>query len=515
MGRRRTRIGLAAVVTLATAAAGAPGPATSADAPIAIARDLGTGVGTSSSAVALAGHVVVGYTEGTGPGHKRLFQYDLDDPSATMRVLDDGGIYANLSTIVDADGPYVAGTQQVGTASTGAFVFDARSQAVVRVPRLGDLHASARAIDQGVVVGRSQVNNSGWHAFAYDVDGAREVLDLGTLGGPDSDALDVSGDAVVGQSDGADLAGHAFVVDLAVPGRPMVDLGTLGGAESAATAVSGDVVVGWAEAAGGARRAFAVRRSTPGRLASIGTLGGPTSEATDVAGEIVVGTSTRPDGSVGIWWTDLRTVPYVLRDLGTQAASAPGPRVVGGRVIGTRMTPAGDRGFVLDVETGSVWDLDPLPGHVRSAAADVAGVDVVGSSYAAGGETTVRATAWTLGTVPAPSFRLARKRTKVSEGTTTRIKVVRSGDVREAADVRYRVSGTRRGATAGKDFRKRRGVVHFEAGQVRAYVRVRIRDDRVRERREKARVRIRAVTPGTTVTTARRAWLIIRASDRR
>lgn len=513
MRRTWTRIGLVTGVAVASALVATPAPTTAADAPIAVPRDLGTGVGTASWSYALAGRVVVGRMDGVG---LPFFQYDLDTPGASMQVLNDQGFYpSSFSSFADADGPYVVGTQQAGTASRRGFVFDLRTQVSTQVPGLGGMAAYASAVDRGVVVGGASTSDFRLHAFAYDVEGAREVIDLGTLGGPESTAHDVSGDVVVGQADGTDLAARGFVVDLAAPGRPMTDLGTFGGAESAATEVSGDVVVGWAEAPGGVRQAFVVRRSSPAPLTPIGTLGGPTSEPTGVDGEIVVGISTRPDGSLGIWWTDLRTVPYVLHDLGTQATGAPGPSVVAGKVIGNRHTASGERGFVLDVATGSVLDLDPLPGHVRTVAADVGGDVVVGTSYAAGGAGTARATAWTLGTVPAPSFRLARKRTKASEGTTARIKVVRGGDLRQAAEVRYRVTGTKHGASARKDFGKRRGVVHFEAGQVRAFIRVRIRDDRIREGREKARVRIRAATPGTTVTTPRRAWLLIRASDRR
>jgi probable HAF family extracellular repeat protein len=502
--------------TAATAVEAPSARATAGDVPIAVPRDLGTGTGTASWSYGLAGRVVVGRMDGVG---LPFFQYDLDTPGASMQVLDDQGFYpSSFSSFADADGPYVVGTQQAGTASQRAFVFDLRSQVSTQIPGLGGMAAYASAVDRGVVVGGASTSDFRLHAFAYDVEGAREVIDLGTLGGPESTAYDVSGTTVVGKSDRLDGTSHAFAVDLDAPGRPMTDLGTLGGAESAATEVSGDVVAGWAEVPGGAHHAFAVRVPSPSSgtsdpLVDLGTLGGDTSYATGVDGNIVVGASTRADGSTGVWWADMGAVPVVLHDIGTVGAGS--PAVAGGRVIGTRQTSAGERGFVLDVATGSFLDLDPLPGHVRTAAADVGGDVVVGTSYAAGGAGTARATAWTLGTVASPSFRLARKRTKVSEGTTARIKVVRSGDVRQAVDVRYRVSGTRRGATAGKDFRKRRGVVRFEAGQVQAFIRVRIRDDRIREGRERARVRIRAVTPGTTVTAPRKAWLVIRASDRR
>lgn len=513
----RTWVGWSVVLVSSLVAGGvvsSPGTAV-ADSPLAVPRDLGTGPGTTSRTVAVAGRTAVGDVGGVPVGVRWLSQVDLDAPGASMTRLDDAAFQSNISSIADADGPYVVGGQQAGTASRSAFVVDLRTQTSTSLPRLGGLRAGATAVDRGVVVGSSETDAGSTHAFAYDVDGERVVLDLGTLGGPDSTALDVSGDLVVGQADGTDLAGHAFAVDLAAPGRPMADLGTSGGAESAATAVDGDVVVGWTESPRGVRHAFAVRGGGPATTGQLGSLGGATSEATDVDGEIVVGTSTRADGTVGIWWTDLRTVPYVLHDLGTPAAGSPAPRAVEGRVVGTRQTAVGDRGFVLDVASGEVVELDPQPGLVRTEAVDVAGATVVGTSYGVPGGTDARATAWTLETVADPSFRLARRTTKASEGATARIKVVRTGDVRQAVEVRYRVDGTRRGATRGRDFRGGRGVVRFAAGRTEAWITVRIRDDKLREKAEKARVTLVKPSPGTSLVGRSRAWLTIRASDRR
>ena len=507
-GRRLRRV---VPVLVVAGAAVAPGSAT-AGVPVAVTRDLGTGGSASSSGAAVAGRTVVGY-DGVNSG--QLFRYDLDAPGASIRQMDDQAFQTNLSTIADADGPYVVGSQRVGTASTGAFVYDLRTDTVTKIPRLdfGGLQASASAVDDGLVVGSSEVERLGtYHAFAYDADGERQVLDLGTLGGPDSRAADVSGTAVVGRSDTADASNHAFVVDLSAAGRPMVDLGTLGGTRSAATSVDGDLVVGWSEVADGSRRAFSVRRSAlPGPLEAIGTLGGTLSEATSVEGTVAVGTSTRADGSFGIWWTDLAVAPRVLHDLGTQATGAPAPSVADGTVVGTRQTSAGDRGFALDVSTGTLLDLDPVAGHDRTWAVDVAGDVVAGTSWAGA---TPRATAWTLTTLPSPTFRLARRTVRVSEGRVARLEVVRSGDLSTAADVRWRVKGTRHGMRPGKDLRRTRGTVHFAPGESTGWIRVKVRDDRRREGVERGRVRITVPTPGASVEGRSRAWLVIRASDR-
>ena len=496
-------------VLVVAGAAVAPGSAT-ADVPVAVARDLG---GTASGAAAVAGRTVVGYDL---VHYGQLFRYDLDAPGASMRQMDDQAFQTNLSTIADADGPYVVGSQQTGTSSRGAFVYDLRTDTVTKIPRLdgAGLRASGSAVDDGTVVGTSEVERPGKdHAFVYDADGDRQVLDLGTLGGTDSSASDVSGTAVVGRADTASESEHAFVVDLAAVGRPMVDLGTLGGASSAATAVDGDLVVGWSELADGSRRAFAVRRSAlPGPLEAIGTLGGALSEASSVAGTIAVGTSTRADGSLGIWWTDLAVAPRVLHDLGTQVTGARPPMVADGVVVGTRQTAAGDRGFALDVSTGVLLDLDPVAGHDGSRAVDVAGDVVAGTSL--NGPEPSRATAWTLTSVPSPSFRLARKAVRVSEGKAARFEVVRSGDLGTAADVRWRVKGIRHGLRPGKDLRRTRGTVHFAPGESTGWIRVKVRDDRRREGVERGRVRIAVPTPGASIEGRSRAWLVIRASDR-
>ena len=171
---------------------------------------------------------------------------------------------------------------------------------------------------------------------------------------------------------------------------------------------------------------------------------------------------------------------------------------------------------MLDLSTGTLLELEPLPGYDRSVVADLSGDLVVGTSYlgttyAAG---TARATAWTLTTVSPPSVSLDRRRTRASEGRRTRIEVVRSGDLRPAVDVRYRFVGTRDGATVRKDLRRNRGIVRFDPGSATAWIRVRVRDDRLREGVERASLRIRVTTPGV-VLGRDRARLVIRASDQR
>ena len=94
---------------------------------------------------------------------------------------------------------------------------------------------------------RSTLEHHLRHAFLWQ-NGV--MVDLGTLGGVESHAFDVSnnGQVVVGVADTASGNGHAF---LWKSSTGMVDLGTLGGLGSAAWAVdsNGSVVVGQANTA--------------------------------------------------------------------------------------------------------------------------------------------------------------------------------------------------------------------------------------------------------------------------
>jgi probable HAF family extracellular repeat protein len=77
----------------------------------------------------------------------------------------------------------------------------------------------------------------------------------------------------------------------------MIDLGTLGGGDSNAYGVSGSYVVGWSYGADGAEHAFAYNL-TAGVMTDLGIPSGDTgSWATGISGKVVVGASAGSDGN--------------------------------------------------------------------------------------------------------------------------------------------------------------------------------------------------------------------------
>ena len=257
---------------------------------------------------------------------------------------------------------------------------------------LGGKQSEARAVDGSVVVGWSQIAVPNQrHAFAYDLSAARpEMIDLGSIRGR-SDAHDVDGSVVVGEFDTAS-EGHfgAFAYDLAVPNPAMRDLGTLGGGSAIARAVSGTIVTGMSETASGEEHAFAydLGAAEP-TMVDLGTLGGRSSDATAIDGSVVVGYSSTTSGEQHAFACDLAAAEPRMIDLGTLGGGdSLATGVAGSIVTGESRTSSGEfHAFAYDLAAVDpiMRDLDTLGGP-DSIGRDVSGATVVGSSSTRSGK---------------------------------------------------------------------------------------------------------------------------------
>lgn len=210
---------------------------------------------------------------------------------------------------------------------------------------------------------------------------------LGTLGGAQSTATDVSADGQV-------VVGWAKLVSgylrafrwTAADG--MQDLGTLPVYNSAsgahAVCADGTTIVGWSEHPSGVRHAFRWRREEGMR--DLGTLGGSWSEAYGVSadGNVVVGDAATPaTGGVGhaFRWTP----GGGIQDMGTLGGEWSGARQVcadGSIVVGWAYTPDGEYHACRWDTAGTPLDLDTLGGVASVAlACSLDGSVVVGWSY--------------------------------------------------------------------------------------------------------------------------------------
>src|SRR5206468_2171518 len=181
---------------------------------------------------------------------------------------------------------------------------------------LGGAVSQAKAVNpRGDVVGTSRDSVGRSRAFLWKQGSG--ILDLRPSTGVNSSANDINeqGD-IVGGGDTGFAAFHAYLLSEGTS----VDLGTLGGNESEALAVNRPgQAVGHSRVAGApAKRAFFIPE--PGRMVDLGTLGGATSIAHDVNDRAeVVGFAETPGGQPRAF---LWTVGEGMRDLGTLGASA-------------------------------------------------------------------------------------------------------------------------------------------------------------------------------------------------
>lgn len=266
----------------------------------------------------------------------------------------------------------------------------ARAQDTWTITDLGTLggnYSQANGIDGDIVVGIAQLGpEDGSRAFAYDLATGGPMVNLGVLGepgpgfAPNSEALAVDGDIVVGNSSTSlQFQTHAFAYDLSTDG-PMLDLGTLGGTTATATDVAGQVVAGWSFTATGEQHAFAFDLAGGGPMVDLGILDGTErSLALEVVGTTVVGVSTTIDLSIErLFSYDLATDGPMI-DLGAlpdgfDARDSNGALVAGSRSGADNRAEA----TVHDWVTGSTTPLGFLDGFENSYAVATDGILVVG-----------------------------------------------------------------------------------------------------------------------------------------
>jgi hypothetical protein len=314
------------------------------------------------------------------------------------------------------------------------------------------------------------------HAFAYDLT-TSTMRDLGDLGWPFSNALDVDGSVVVGLTytdrfQFGDEGITAYSYDLGAGSPAMRQIGNLGFDRSLAGAVEGPVVAGssWTTPVMQSHAFVLDVRATSRRPRDLGWLGGRELSVLDLRDGVVVGMAMRAgDGRPRAFAVDLGSSRATLTDLGTVGGSGATATAASGRtVVGWSATSSGLR----------------------------------------------HATAWTLRTTTAPSLRFGRVRYVVQESArVARVTVVRDGDPSRAVNVRYAARDLN--LVLGRDFVPVHGTFRFGAGQVRKTFSVPIRNDSRREIQEEFVLTLRSPSNGAILGTPSTAGLVIRASDQR
>lgn len=257
----------------------------------------------------------------------------------------------------------VVGTARDGAGRSRAFLWrEGRGMADLR-PSTG-VNNSANAINEmGDIVGGGDTGFGEFHAYLLS---EGTSIDLGTLGGSESEALAVNGPGqIAGHSRiRGQVAKHAFFIP--EPGT-MLDLGSLGGATSVAHDVNDrGEVVGLAETGAGQAHAFLWTAQGGMRdLASLGTV------------SIGLAINNRRDVVGGSGHAFLWTERTGMVDLGTLGGRTSCANDVNdsGYIVGVSQTQETDRRgravthAFLRLPDGTMQDLGTLGGEHSSAAA--------------------------------------------------------------------------------------------------------------------------------------------------
>jgi probable HAF family extracellular repeat protein len=228
-----------------------------------------------------------------------------------------------------------------------------------------------------------------YHAFLWKNDGT-SMLDLGTLGGTDSEGADINDSGqVTGDSYTArDATYHAFI--WRNDGTPMQDLGTLGGTRSNGVAVDASgQVTGWASNAKETQFHPFIWKNDGTKMQDLGTFGGILTEPAGInASGQVAGYSDKNNfvTHAFLWKND----GTPIEDLGTLGgfSSYPGNINASGQVTGWSDTKknAGLDAYIWKNDGTKMLDLGTLSGGTISFGAGInAAGQVVGYSAVAVG----------------------------------------------------------------------------------------------------------------------------------
>jgi probable HAF family extracellular repeat protein len=174
------------------------------------------------------------------------------EPSVTATVLSLGGGFGN-STAISPSGEVVGGATLPGDVAEHAFAWT-RANGITDLGTLGGTDSQAIDVNShGDVAGYADLDGTTSHAFFWSPESG--MVDIGSFGGQASHAIGISEDGMVaGEADGADGQPHPFVwtaasgiIDIASPG--FGNAGVEGLSDS-------DLVVGAFVAPDGAQRVF-------------------------------------------------------------------------------------------------------------------------------------------------------------------------------------------------------------------------------------------------------------------
>jgi probable HAF family extracellular repeat protein len=285
-------------------------------------QDLPTLGGRYSDAFALTkdGQVVGSANGRDGAGRAVLWQ------AGVPQVLERG---RSIAYAISATGEVALSTLQAGKRSRAHWLRSGARQSLPGLPGFPE-SCAVGLTEAGTLVGsvRSR-DGSQTRAVCWE---AGRVRDLGTLGGPCSQAAAVNASGwVVGKADVSPTETHAFLFD----GKTLRDLGTLGGRHSRALAINATgLVVGVSETPQGARQAFVWSEQTGMRA-----LGGAEGAALAIADDGTV--AGQADGHAALWQPD--GTPIAL-DPSLVVVRGINPR---GELVGQGWVGADLRGFLL------------------------------------------------------------------------------------------------------------------------------------------------------------------------